>query len=128
MGNSVFCTWRNPILGGNEYHGAYAGVCQSTFAHMEIPLDVENLYMVDVPEFEENKISYVESGAYDEVDAYRIADSDVDIEVYGTELAGDDVLPEVDMLESEPVAAEVLREEVDVISEQEFRHSVLATL
>lgn len=101
-------------------------ISESTFAHMEIPLDVdvENLYMVDVPEFEENKISYVESGAYDEVDAYRIADSDVDIEVYGTELAGDDVLPEVDMLESEPVAAEVLREEVDVISEQELDYGV----
>ena len=29
-------------------------ISESTFAHMEIPLDVdvENLYMVDVPEFE----------------------------------------------------------------------------
>lgn len=28
VGNSMFCTWRNPISGGNEHHGAYAGVCQ----------------------------------------------------------------------------------------------------
>lgn len=96
-------------------------ISESTFAHMEIPLDVdvENLYMVDVPKFEENKISYVESGAYDEVDAYKIADSDVDIEVYGTELAGDDVLPEVDMLEPEPgtMPYEPITESVEVLDE-----------
>ena len=38
-------------------------ISESTFAHMEIPLDVdvENLYMVDVPELERSEISYVES-------------------------------------------------------------------
>lgn len=101
-------------------------ISESTFAHMEIPLDVdvENLYMVDVPEFEENEISYAESGAYDEVDAYRIADSDVDIEVYGTELAGDDVLPEVEVAERELAAVEELQKEGDVISEQELDYGV----
>lgn len=96
-------------------------ISESTFAHMELPLDVdvENLYIVDVPEFEESEISYVESGAYDEVEAYRIADSDVDIEVYGTELAGDDVLPEVDMLEPEPgtMPYEPITESVEVLDE-----------
>lgn len=101
-------------------------ISESTFAHMEIPLDVdvENLYMVDVPEFEENEISYAESRAYDEVDAYRIADSDVDIEVYGTELAGDDVLPEVEVAERELAAVEELQKEGDVISEQELDYGV----
>ena len=44
-------------------------ISESTFAHMEIPIDVdvENLYMVDVPEFEGEKISYAESEVYDEV-------------------------------------------------------------
>lgn len=78
---------------------------ESTFAHMEIPLnvDVENLYMVDVPELVGEGISYAESEDYDEVEAYKVVESNVDIEVYGTESAGDDVLTEVSMLEAEPV-------------------------
>lgn len=38
-------------------------ISESTFAHMEIPLDVdvENLYIVDVPELERSEISYEES-------------------------------------------------------------------
>ena len=96
-------------------------ISESTFAHMEIPLDVdvENLYMVDVPEFEESEISYVESGAYDEVGAYKVVESNVDIEVYGTESAGDDVLTEVGMLEPEPVTMpyEPISGSVEVLDE-----------
>ncbi|MBQ4523704.1 MAG: hypothetical protein IJA10_12240 [Lachnospiraceae bacterium] len=33
--------------------------------------DVENLYMVDVPEFEKSEISYTESEDYDEVVVYK---------------------------------------------------------
>ena len=96
-------------------------ISESTFAHMEIPLDVdvENLYMVDVPEFEGSEISYAESEVYDEVEVYKAVESNVDIEVYGTELAGDDVLPEVDMLEPEPVTMpyEPISESVEVLDE-----------
>lgn len=96
-------------------------ISESTFAHMEIPLDVdvENLYMVDVPEFEGSDISYAESEVYDEVEVYKPVESNVDIEVYGTELAGDDVLPEVDMLELEPVTMpyEQITEFVEVLDE-----------
>lgn len=100
---------------------------ESTFAHMEIPLDVdvENLYMVDVPEFEENKISYVENKVYDEGEAYKIANPYVDVEDYETEqIDVADVLPEVDVLEPVSVVAEVLQEEADVISEQEPDYSI----
>ena len=41
---------------------------ESTFAHLEIPddVDIENLYVVDVPEFESEKISHSEYEAYEE--------------------------------------------------------------
>ena len=96
-------------------------ISESTFAYMEIPLDVdvENLYMVDVPELEGSDISYAKSEVYDEVEVYKAVESNVDIEVYGTELAGDDVLPEVDMLEPEPVTMpyELITESVEVLDE-----------
>ena len=43
--------------------------------------DVENLYIVDVPEFEENEISYAENKFYDEVEVNNAVESNVDIEV-----------------------------------------------
>ena len=59
-------------------------ISESTFAHMEIPLDVnvENLYMVDVPELERSEISYEESEVYDEVAEYRTAETDDYTELY----------------------------------------------
>lgn len=41
---------------------------ESTYAHLEIPddVDIENLYVVDVPEFESETISYPEYEAYEE--------------------------------------------------------------
>ena len=107
-------------------------ISESTFAHMEIPfdVDVENLYMVDVPEFEENEISYAESKDYDEGAEYRTAETDehtescVEVEISKADLPGiDDELYEVDFAEPEPAIAEVLQEETDVIQE-EFFHSV----
>ena len=94
---------------------------------MEIPIDVdvENLYMVDVPEFEENKISYMENKGYDEGEAYKIANPYADVEDYETEqIDVADVLPEVDVLEPVSVVAEVLQEEADVILEQEPDYSI----
>lgn len=102
-------------------------ISESTFAHMEIPLDVdvENLYLVDVPEFEKNEISYAESKDYDEVQAYKMAESEGDIETYGiAAISVDDVLPKVDVVESEPVVAASLQEEADVISEEELHFGV----
>ena len=102
-------------------------ISESTFAHMEIPIDVdvENLYMVDVPEFEENKISYMENKGYDEGEAYKIANPYADVEDYETEqIDVADVLPEVDVLEPVSVVAEVLQEDADVISEQETDYSI----
>lgn len=61
---------------------------ESTFAHMEIPLDV------DVEDYETEQIDVT------------------------------DVLPEVNVLERELVAAEVLKEEGDGISEQELDYGV----
>lgn len=59
-------------------------ISESTFAHMEIPLDVdvENLYIVDVPELERSEISYEESEVYDEVAEYRTAETDDYTELY----------------------------------------------
>lgn len=59
-------------------------ISESTFAHMEIPLDVnvENLYMVDMPELERSEISYEESEVYDEVAEYRTAETDDYTELY----------------------------------------------
>lgn len=83
-----------------EYETINRCISESTFARMEIPLDVdvENLYMVDVPEFEENKISYAESEVCDEAEVYKAVETDVDIEVYeATQIEVADVLPEVEM-------------------------------
>ena len=102
-------------------------ISESTFAHMEIPLDVDvvNLYMVDVPEFEGSEISYAESEIYDEVEVYEAVKSKLDIEVdEAKQIDVDDVLPEVDVLEPVSVEAEVLQEEADVISEQEPDYSI----
>lgn len=112
-----------------EYATISRCISESTFAHMEIPLDVdvENLYMVDVPEFEGNEISYAGSEVYDEVEEYKMAELDVDVESYGeeefcmTEPTGiDDVAPEVNVTEPKPVVAKVLQEETDMILEEEF--------
>ena len=97
-------------------------ISESTFAHMEIPLDVdvENLYMVNVPEFEGSKISYEESEDYDEVEAYKAIEPNVDIEVYEAEqIEVADVLPELDEAEPEPVTMpfESINESVEVVDE-----------
>lgn len=97
-------------------------ISESTFAYMEIPLDVdvENLYMVDVPEFEGSDISYVESEVYDEVKVYEAVESNVDIEVDEAEQIGvDDVLPELDEAKSEPVTMpyEPIDESVEIVDE-----------
>ena len=89
-----------------EYATINCCISESTFAHMEIPLDVdvENLYMVDVPEFEGSDISYAKSEVYDEFVEHKTVDSDEYIESYieegisETELVAiADVLPEVEM-------------------------------
>ena len=105
-----------------EYATINRCISESTFAHMEIPLDVdvENLYMVDVPEFEESDISYAESEVYDKVEAYKATESSVDKEVYETEgIDADDVLPEHDEAEPEPVTTpfESINESVEVVDE-----------
>lgn len=97
-------------------------ISESTFAHMEIPLDVdvENLYMVDVPEFEWDEISYAESEVYDEVEVYKAVESKVDIEVDEAEQIGvDDVLPELDEAKSEPVTMpyEPIDQSVEIVDE-----------
>lgn len=97
-------------------------ISESTFAHMEIPLDVdvENLYMVDVPEFEGSDILYVESEVYDEVEVYEAVKSKLDIEVDEAEQIGvDDVLPELDEAKPEPVTMpyEPIDESVGIVDE-----------
>ena len=89
-------------------------ISESTFAHIEIPLDVdvENLYMVEVPEFEGSDILYVESEVYDEVEVYEAVKSKLDIEVDEAEL------PKIDVAEPEPVVAEASQEETNMISEE----------
>lgn len=102
-------------------------ISESTFAHMEIPLDVdvENLYMVDVPEYEGEEILYMDSEAYDEVEVYKMVELDVNIEDYVTELVGvADVLPKTEVTESEPVVAEVLQEETEAIPEEGLYNNV----
>ena len=101
-------------------------ISESTFAHMEIPLavDVENLYMVDVPEFEENKISYVENKGYGEGEAYKLKRLYADAEPYGEEefcmTDTDAGVQEVNVTEPKPMETEVLQEETDVILQEEF--------
>lgn len=97
-------------------------ISESTFAHMEIQLDVdvENLYMVDVPDFEGSEILYAESGSYDEVEAYKAAETSVNIEVYETEqIEVADVLPELDEAKPEPVTMpyEPIDESVGIVDE-----------
>lgn len=101
-------------------------ISESTFAHMEIPLDVdvENLYMVDVPEFEKSEILYVENKFHDEVGAYKRKMLYADAEPYGEEefcmTDTDDGVPEVNVTEPKPMKTEVLQEEIDVILQEEF--------
>ena len=99
-------------------------ISESTFTHMEIPLDVdvENLYMVDVPEFEGSEISYAESKVYGEATEYGTTETDEYTGSYDeAEIAKanssvmDDVLFETDVAESELIIAEVLQEETDAI-------------
>ena len=102
-------------------------ISESTFAHMEIPLDVdvENLYIVDVPELDENEISYIESMGYEEVEAYKVVETDEYTEsydkadIYKAELTViADELSEEDVVVSEAVIAEVLQEETDAMLEK----------
>ena len=108
-------------------------ISESTFAHMEIPLDVnvENLYMVDVPEFERERFSYAGSMDYDEAAEYRTAETDDYTELYDeAEISEveldviDDVLSETDVAESEQIIAEVLQEETDAIPKAIINHGV----
>lgn len=97
-------------------------ISESTFAHMEIPIDVDvvNLYMVDVPEFEERDISYEESKVYDEVEVYKATEPNVDIEVDEAEqIEGTGVLPELDEAKPEPVTMlyEPIDESVEIVDE-----------
>lgn len=112
-----------------EYATINRCISESTFAHMEIPLDVdvENLYMVDVPEFEGNDISYVESNIHDDGAEYGTAETDVYIEPYdeadiykADSTVSNDVLSEVDVAKSERIIAEVLQEETGVLPEEGF--------
>ncbi len=104
-------------------------ISESTFSHMEILLDVdvENLYMVDLPELEESEFSCTESMEYDEVAVYRTVERDEYIESYdeadiSEELSVDidDVLSEADVTQSESIVADVLQEERNVISKDGF--------
>ena len=104
-------------------------ISESTFAHMEIPLDVdvENLYMVDVPEFEGNKISYEASGAYNEVEADKTSESYEDSVSYDEaefcepELAdGVEVLHESELVETElvEVTCELVNASTEIVDEE----------
>ena len=104
-------------------------ISESTFAHMEIPLDVdvENLYMVDVPEFEGNKISYEASGAYNEVEADKTSESYEDSVSYDEaefcepELAdGAEVLHESELVETElvEVTCELVNASTEIVDEE----------
>ena len=106
---------------------------ESTFAHMEIPLnvDVENLYMVDVPEFVGEGISYAESEDYDEVEAYKMAGSYEDsvsyneAEICESELTGAvEVLQEVELAEPEPATMKVISEETKPVAEEELYRNI----
>ena len=103
-------------------------ISESTFAHMEIPLDVdvENLYMVEVPEFEGSEISCVQSKIYGEVTEYGTAETDEYTESYDEAEISKvdsaviyDALFEDDVVEAEPITAEVLQEATDVILQEE---------
>lgn len=57
---------------------------ESTYAHLEIPddVDIENLYDVDVPELESNKVFYTEYDAYEEQTVETIKAEDTICEPY----------------------------------------------
>ena len=112
-----------------EYATINRCISESTFAHMEIPLDVdvENLYMVDVPEFEGNKISYEASGAYNEVEADKTSESYEDSVSYDEaefcepELAdGAEVLHESELVETElvEVTCELVNASTEIVDEE----------
>ena len=60
---------------------------ESTYAHLEIPddVDIENLYMVDVPEFEGSKVFYMEYDAYEEQAVETVKTEDAIYETYENE-------------------------------------------
>lgn len=112
-----------------EYATINLCISESTFAHMEIPhdVDVENLYMVDVPEFEGNKISYEASGAYNEVEADKTSESYEDSVSYDEaefcepELAdGAEVLHESELVETElvEVTCELVNASTEIVDEE----------
>lgn len=112
-----------------EYATINLCISESTFAHMEISLDVdvENLYMVDVPEFEGNKISYEASGAYNEVEADKTSESYEDSVSYDEaefcepELAdGAEVLHESELVETElvEVTCELVNASTEIVDEE----------
>lgn len=109
-----------------EYATINRCISESTFAHMEIPLDVdvENLYMVDVPEFERREISYEENKGYGEGEVYKLKRLYADTEPYGEEefcmTDTDAGVQEVNVTELKPMETEVLQEETDVILQEEF--------
>lgn len=104
-------------------------ISESTFAHMEIPLDVdvENLYMVDMPEFEGSEISYAESMDYDETTEYGAAETDEYTESYDEEKISkadstviDGVLSEADVVVTDSSITEILHEETDMIVQEVY--------
>ena len=112
-----------------EYATINHCISESTFAHMEIPLDVEveNLYMVDVPEFEENKISYVENKGYGEATEYGAAEMDeytesyIEAEISKADSAViDGVLSEADIVVTDSSITEILYEETDMIVQEVY--------
>lgn len=86
---------------------------------------MENLYIVDVPEFGGSEISYTESKDYNEATEYEVAEMDEYIESYdeaefskADSTAIDDVLFGADVEQSEPIVAEVLQEEKEVLQDE----------
>lgn len=112
-----------------EYATINRCISESTFAHMEIPLDVdvENLYMVDMPEFEGSEISYAESMDYDETTEYGAAETDEYTESYDEEKISkadstviDGVLSEADVVVTDSSITEILHEETDMIVQEVY--------
>ena len=104
-------------------------ISESTFAHMQIPLDVdvENLYMVDMTEFDADEIVRGESKDYDEVAGYGTAGIDEYTESYGeAEISKvdstiiDDVLSETDVVVTDSSITEILHEETDMIVQEVY--------
>ena len=112
-----------------EYATINRCISESTFAHMEIPIDVdvENLYMVDVTEFDADEIVRGESKDYDEVAGYGTAGIDEYTESYGeAEISKvdstiiDDVLSETDVVVTDSSITEILHEETDMIVQEVY--------